>query len=142
MATMTKNRRTEPNRRHATLGELEADVMQIMWTVEECSVREVKQRLRKRLAYTTVMTTMTRLFLKGLLKRRRQERKFIYAARFSSERWVRIAASEALGRFLATPNAREVLVDCLVEDLFQHDRTLLAAVNKRFDEDLARSAAS
>lgn len=139
---MTKKRKSGPKRRHATLGELEADVMQIMWTVQECSVREVKQRLRKRLAYTTVMTTMTRLFRKGLLKRRRQERKFIYAARFSSGCWVRIAASEALGRFLATPNAREVLVDCLVEDLFQRDRTLLAAVNKRFDEDLVRSAAS
>jgi len=141
MATMTKRRKIELKPCRTTLGQLEAEVMQVMWSAQECSVREVKQLLRKGLAYTTVMTTMARLFHKGLLKRRKQQHKFIYSARLSSERWARVAASEAIGRLLATPNAREVLVECLVEDLFRHDRTLLAAVNQRFDENL-RTAAS
>jgi predicted transcriptional regulator len=141
LAAVPKHLKVELKPCHTTLGPLEAEVMQILWAAHECSVRQVVYRLPRKMAYTTVMTTMVRLFHKGLLSRRKQERKFIYAARFSSERWVRVAASEALARFLATPTAsRGVLVSCLVEDLFRHDRDLLAAVNKRLNGNHARAA--
>lgn len=141
LATAPKHLKVELKPCHATLGPLEVEVMQVLWAAHECSVAEVAHRLPRKMAYTTVMTTMVRLFHKGLLSRHQQERKFIYAARFSSERWVRVAASEALARFLATPAAsRGVLVSCLVEDLFRHDRDLLEAVNKRLNGSHARAA--
>lgn len=53
------------------LGKLEAEVMEHLWTVGNGSVREVVEALRRRraFAYTTVMTVMTRLTAKGLLRR-------------------------------------------------------------------------
>ncbi len=54
------------------LGALEADIMEAMWALSDASVRQVFDRLRKKrkIAYTTIMTVMSRLHNKGVLKRR------------------------------------------------------------------------
>src|SRR5262249_20810474 len=62
------------------LGTLERDVMAIPWGQEEMSVRDACERLGSTVAYTTVMTTMDRLYKKGLLSRRKSGRAFIYRA--------------------------------------------------------------
>ncbi len=51
------------------LGDLEAEVMEVIWARGEVSVRDVYEVLRRRreIAYTTVMTTMARLAKKRLL---------------------------------------------------------------------------
>ena len=49
------------------LGPLEVTVMEILWARGESNVRDVVDRLDRPLAYTTVMTTLDRLFKKGLL---------------------------------------------------------------------------
>jgi len=53
------------------LGELEAEIMTILWNLKNASVRAVLNRLCKKreAAYTTIMTTMSRLHAKGVLKR-------------------------------------------------------------------------
>lgn len=53
------------------LGELEEEIMQIMWKIKSASVRQVLNKIKRKnkLAYTTVMTVMTRLYNKGILKR-------------------------------------------------------------------------
>ncbi len=53
------------------LGELEAEIMTILWDLKNASVRAVVTRLHKKrnVAYTTIMTTMSRLHAKGVLKR-------------------------------------------------------------------------
>lgn len=58
-----------------TLGELEAEIMEIMWNLDNASVREVLNKIRqkKKLAYTTIMTVMARLCEKGILKRKLNE---------------------------------------------------------------------
>jgi predicted transcriptional regulator len=57
------------------LHELEAEVMEQMWNAERATVREVMEALNSRAkkprAYTTYMTIMARLDVKGLLKRKR-----------------------------------------------------------------------
>jgi predicted transcriptional regulator len=63
-----------------TLGALERDVMAFAWTRPELSVRDTCERLGSSVAYTTVMTTMDRLFKKGLLARRKVGRAFVYRA--------------------------------------------------------------
>lgn len=63
------------------LGELEAAVMDLMWSsTEPSTVRDVLQRLERRppLAYTTVLTVMDNLFKKGFLTREREGRAFRY----------------------------------------------------------------
>ena len=62
------------------LGTLEREVMGLAWSRQEISVREACERLGSSVAYTTVMTTMDRLFKKGLLARRKSGRAFIYHA--------------------------------------------------------------
>lgn len=57
----------------AVLGPLETRVMQTIWQMKTpVRVREVYEKLRneRKIAYTTVMTTMNTLFEKGLLDRK------------------------------------------------------------------------
>lgn len=63
-----------------TLGVLERDVMQLAWSRPEVTVRDACERLGSTVAYTTVMTTMDRLFKKGLLLRHKVGRAFVYRA--------------------------------------------------------------
>jgi predicted transcriptional regulator len=63
---------------------LEAEVMEEVWRRGEASVRDVMLALEgqgaKRRAYTTIMTTMSRLGRKGVLERRREGQTDIYRA--------------------------------------------------------------
>jgi BlaI family penicillinase repressor len=63
------------------LGDLEAEIMECMWGLGSASVRDVHECLatRRDIAYTTVMTVMSRLVEKGLLARRQEGRAYIYA---------------------------------------------------------------
>jgi len=66
------------------LGALQGQVMAILWQRESATVREVlddlnKQRKRK-LAYTTVLTLVSRLWSRGLLEREQEGRGFRYRA--------------------------------------------------------------
>ena len=53
------------------LGPLEQDVMETVWELGDSTVRDVHAVLAedREIAYTTVMTTMTRLASKGMLRR-------------------------------------------------------------------------
>ncbi len=54
-----------------TLSPLEQEAINIVWQLQECSIREVMEKLNqnKKLAYTTVATVLQRLFEKGLVNR-------------------------------------------------------------------------
>jgi len=67
------------------LGPLEAEVMGVLWSARQpLSVRAVLEELnrdrRQGLAYTTVMTVMSRLAEKDILRRTRDGRGFVYEA--------------------------------------------------------------
>jgi predicted transcriptional regulator len=74
------------------LHELEAEVMDAMWRLEEANVRQVlddlKARLDKQRAYTTVMTTMVRLYERGLLTRRPRGKGNLYEVTMSREEYL------------------------------------------------------
>jgi predicted transcriptional regulator len=61
-------------------GVLERDVLRVLWTSGDLAVRNVQARLSREVAYTTVMTTLDRLFKKGVLARRQAGRAFLYSA--------------------------------------------------------------
>ncbi len=89
------------------LGDLEADIMEVVWANGEVTVREVSDFLKRRreIAYTTVMTVMTRLADKGLLRKVKQGNAFIYQPVVSKEEFtkstVKKVISELLGDFTA-----------------------------------------
>lgn len=72
----------DPSKRgiRQVLGELEADIMEVLWAHGPASVRAVHERLtaRRPLAYTTIMTVMSRLAAKGLLEKSREGAAFVY----------------------------------------------------------------
>jgi len=116
----------------ASLGRLEFDLMQILWSRGECNVRDVVQQLDRPLAYTTVMTTLDRLYKKGLLERRMPDRAFVYSARFSRGEWDRRRAENLVAGFLGGPNpSRELLLSSFLEAVGEHDAGLLDELEKK-----------
>lgn len=110
----------------ADLGPLEQAVVQLLWTLGESSVQDVARKLDRPLAYTTVMTTLDRLFKKGVLERRQVERAFHYKPRFSRQEIERRSASAFVDGFLSRESAGgELLFSCLVEAVGHYDAALL-----------------
>lgn len=66
------------------LGTLESEVLDVLWAADRpLTSAEVLDRLDDQLAYTTVMTVLTRLWQKGLVDRRKSGRAFAYSAAVS-----------------------------------------------------------
>ena len=80
------------------LGDLEADVMQVIWRNNEMTVRDVYEQLRleKKHAYTTIMTIMSRLAEKGLLKKKPLGNAYIYSSVVTESEFAKMVVSEVL----------------------------------------------
>ena len=134
MIRFLKNRIAHSNRaaQQLSLGRLEFRLMQILWSRGESNVRDVVQQLDRPLAYTTVMTTLDRLYKKGLLDRRMPDRAFLYLARFSREEWERREAENVFAGFLAGPHAsRELLLSSFLDAVGEQDSALLDELEKK-----------
>lgn len=73
------------------LGELETQVMEIIWQTDEpLAVADVLKVLNKKrdIAYTTVQTIMTRLVDKGVLIRKLDGSSYLYQSKVSRENFV------------------------------------------------------
>lgn len=64
------------------LGESEMEILHHVWDLEEATVADVKERILqdRKVAYTTVMTTMKNLYNKGFLKYRKDGATYVYSA--------------------------------------------------------------
>ena len=63
-----------------TLGELDVDVLLVVWRLGKATVKDVFEVLyeTRRLAYTTIMTVMSRLAKKGILRQDRSRTPYEY----------------------------------------------------------------
>jgi predicted transcriptional regulator len=119
-------KRSEGEALGGTLGHLETQVMALVWASGSGNVHDVMRGLQRPLAYTTVMTTLDRLYKKGLLERRKEERAFVYSPRISRAEWERKRAGELVAGFLASPaTPGELLVSCFVEAVGERNEALL-----------------
>jgi predicted transcriptional regulator len=107
------------------LGHLESGVMEILWSRGESNVRDVAEKLDRPLAYTTVMTTLDRLYKKGLLERRKSERAFFYSPRLSRPDWERQRAGELVAGF-----SGELLISCFLDNA-GHDPSMLDELERK-----------
>lgn len=83
------------------LGDLEAEIMELIWTRpidQGTTVRDIFEVLyeRRRLAYTTVMNTMTRLARKNLLRTKKADQAYVYFPNFTQDEFI----SRFVGRIL------------------------------------------
>src|SRR5207302_2183356 len=120
------------------LGDLEAEIMELIWARppgQGTLVREVFEVLyeRRRIAYTTVMNTMTRLAKKRLLRVEKQDQAYVYYPNFTQQEFV----SRFVGRILqdlfvnfsgATLESLNALPD---QQTASHARQLLDEINRR-----------
>jgi predicted transcriptional regulator len=109
-----------------SLGALEREVMGVVWSAGEISVREACARLGSSVAYTTVMTTMDRLFKKRLLSRRKLGHAFLYRAVATRAELEDAVAAELVSNLLHR-HADEPLpvLSSLVDAVSDRDRSLL-----------------
>jgi predicted transcriptional regulator len=108
------------------LGTLEREVMGLVWSRHEISVREACERLGSSVAYTTVMTTMDRLFKKGLLARRKSGRAFIYHAVATRNELEGAVTTELMEHLLGRTSCEPLpILSSLVDALSDRDRALL-----------------
>ena len=105
-------------------------MLEALWTRGSATVRELVERGCEDLAYTTVMTTLDRLFKKGLLARAEEGRAFRYTPRSSREELQREAAGHAFRQLLETSPASTLPLSCLVEILGERDKQLLDDLRK------------
>jgi predicted transcriptional regulator len=69
-------------------GELEARIMEAVWALEHATVHDMCRYLGESCNYKTIMTVANRLVDKGVLKRRRQGRAFVYDPVASREQFL------------------------------------------------------
>lgn len=80
------------------LGELEQAVMEVLWDEAPLAVRDVQRRLgRGKPAYTTVMTTLDRLYKKRLLAREKVGLAFVYRPAIDRDGYRRRVVEAAVG---------------------------------------------
>jgi len=109
------------------LGPLEERLLEALWERGHATVRDLLNGdgACDDLAYTTVMTTLDRLFKKNLLSRAVEGRAFCYTPRFTREELHREVAGEALRQLMNASPASSLPISYLVEVLTEHDAQLL-----------------
>jgi predicted transcriptional regulator len=89
----------------AHLGPLERQVHHAVWARGTATVSEVLQDRTIWQTYNTILTTMDRLFRKGLLGRVLEGKAFRYSARYSPEELERVAAVGGIRQLLGSEHA-------------------------------------
>lgn len=107
------------------LGSLESEVMERMWRRGELSVRDLHAELAPRLAYTTVMTTMDRLYKKGMLQRRKVGKAFLYVAALSEQEYQEQLAQHLFGMVLHNGTNNGAVLSNFVDAVSDTDEKLL-----------------
>jgi len=96
-----------------------------LWSHGSATVRELLADGKISQAYTTVMTTVDRLYKKGLLDRVAEGRAFRYTPRHTPEELQRVTALESIQQLLGSGDASALPLSYLVEALSTHDAQLL-----------------
>jgi predicted transcriptional regulator len=109
----------------AELGPLEERLLEALWSRSNATVRELIDEACQDLAYTTVMTTLDRLFKKKLLSREAEGRAFRYPPLVTRAQLHRDAAGEAFRQLLNASPSGSLPLSYLVEIVSERDAELL-----------------
>jgi predicted transcriptional regulator len=107
------------------LGPLEEQLLQALWKCKTATVRELLDQGDLDIAYTTVMTTLDRLYKKQLLDRKPEGRAFRYSPRHTPEEFQKAAAGQAIRQILTSTGTSSLPLSCFVEAVTERDVKLL-----------------
>lgn len=110
-------------------GELEAKLVGAVWALGQASVQEVIDYLGGNLNYKTIMTVLNRLTEKGVLKRHKLSRAFIYTATFSREDLL-AGVFDQIVRGMFTPEFRAIALAQIVETAETLDPQILEDMSR------------
>ncbi len=117
------------------LGPLETEIMQTLWQEERSTVKKVHRKLssQREIAYTTVMTTMSRLAEKGVLNRHREGLAYVYTPAISEEDFVTMVVHQVLDGLLDdySDTAIEYMIDYLSRNNPAELKRLQSAIQSR-----------
>jgi len=100
----------------STLTPQELEIMKIVWQRQTATVRDVYEalRARRKIAYTTAMTMMNILEEKGYLRKRGEQRAYVYQAARPQKQVIRSMVREFINRVF--DGSAEPLLVHLVKD--------------------------
>ena len=116
------------------LGPLEQELLSALWMRGSATVREMLDAGGINLAYTTVMTTLDRLYKKQLLNRSAEGRAFRYSPRYTQEELEKAAVGETVRQMLGSGEAAALPLSYLVEAVSEHDAGLLDDLQRLLEE--------
>src|SRR2546428_2638042 len=117
------------------LGKLERRVLDEAWRRDEVSVRDIYLTFEERVAYTTLMTTLDRLYKKNLLNRRKDGRAFLYTPALSPEEFEHGIKEDVIDGLLGHGSERvEPVLACIVDTVSERDRELLDELDRLVKE--------
>lgn len=116
------------------LGPLEQKLLSALWMRGSATVREMLDAGGINLAYTTVMTTLDRLYKKQLLNRSAEGRAYRYSPRYTQEELEKAAVGETVRQLLGSGEAAALPLSYLVEAVSEHDAGLLDDLQRLLDE--------
>lgn len=99
------------------LGELESQVMELVWNGVSVAVRDVYSHLKRKrkIAYTTIMTIMDRLYEKRILKRKKVGKTYVYSAVQDKEKFFKAASQRVINDLMS--NYGEVAIAQFINTL-------------------------
>lgn len=120
--------------RRVQLGPLEQQLLSVLWQRGSATVRELLEDGSVKLAYTTVMTTLDRLYKKQVLDRVAEGRAFRYSPRHTQAELERAAAGEAIRQLLGSGSGSSLPLSYLVEAVSEHDAGLLDELQQLLEQ--------
>lgn len=120
------------------LGPRESGVLEMLWSLGRSStVRDVRLGFPE-LAYTTLMTTLDRLYRKGLVTRRRRGRAFAYEPRCSRDELLGEMVSGHVTTFLTVAGGDSAILSTLVRAVGRRDAALLDELDALIEAERTR----
>jgi predicted transcriptional regulator len=117
------------------LGKLERQVLDEAWKRSELTVRDVYLAFGESVAYTTLMTTLDRLFKKNLLTRRKDGRAFLYLPAVTREEFDQGIREDVVEGLLGhEADAVQPVLACIVDTVSERDRELLDELDRLIKE--------
>jgi predicted transcriptional regulator len=117
------------------LGKLERQVLDEAWRRGELSVRDVYATFDEKIAYTTLMTTLDRLYKKKLLDRRKDGRAFLYAPALSRDEFEYGIREDVIDGLLGHgAESVEPVLACIVDTVSERDRELLDELERLIEQ--------
>ena len=110
-------------------------MLETAWKLKRANVRDVVESFKDRLAYTTIMTTLDRLYKKGYLERELRGRAFIYSPRLTQEQMqIGILGDVITGLLDGATKSVEPVLASIVDSVGDKDRKLLDELERLVKE--------